>query len=86
LYRKLKIGKETCLRVLHDDLHVEKFNLCYIPHSLETDQKRLRVELSPQLLQIPEQDQQREFEYMLTGDESWFFLSIFIIRLGPKSR
>jgi hypothetical protein len=35
LCRKLKIGKATCLHVLHDDLHVEKFNLCSSPHSLE---------------------------------------------------
>jgi transposase len=27
LYHKLKVGKATCLRVLHDDLHLEKFNL-----------------------------------------------------------
>jgi transposase len=39
LYRKLKIGKAICLHVFHDDLHLEKFNLCYVPHSLGTDQK-----------------------------------------------
>jgi hypothetical protein len=44
--RKLKIGKATCFRVLHDDLHLEKFNLCYVPHSLEADQKRWLVEFS----------------------------------------
>jgi hypothetical protein len=37
LCRKLKIGKATCLRVLHDDLHLEKFNLRYVPLSLEAD-------------------------------------------------
>jgi transposase len=37
LCRKLKIGKATCLRVLHDDLHLTKFNLRYVPHSLEAD-------------------------------------------------
>jgi hypothetical protein len=35
----LKIGKATCLRVLRDDLHLEKFNLCHVPRSLEADQK-----------------------------------------------
>jgi hypothetical protein len=35
---KLKIGKEICLRVLHDDLHLEMFNL-RVPYSLEADQK-----------------------------------------------
>jgi hypothetical protein len=70
---KLEIGKATCGRVLHDDLHLEKFNLRYVPHSLEADQKRWRVELPRGLLQILEQDQQYEFEHILTGDESWFF-------------
>jgi hypothetical protein len=70
---RLKIGKATCWRVLRDDLHLEKFNLRYVPHSLEADQKRSRVELSRELLQVLEQDQQYEFEHILTGDESWFF-------------
>jgi hypothetical protein len=73
LCRKLKIGKATCLRVLHDDLHLKKFNLCCVLHSLEADLKRLRVELSRELLQTAEQNQQYEFEYILTRDESWFF-------------
>jgi hypothetical protein len=58
LCRNLKIGKATCLRVLHNDLHLEKFNLPSVPHSLEADQKQSRVELSRRLLQILEQDQQ----------------------------
>jgi hypothetical protein len=70
--------------VLHDDLHLEKFNLSHVPHSLEADQKRLRVELSRELLQIFEQDQQYGFEHILTGDENWFFLNIFIIRAEPQ--
>jgi DNA polymerase III epsilon subunit-like protein len=70
LCRKLKIGKETCLHALQDDLYLKKFYLYHVPHSLESDQKRSRVELSRQLLQILEQDQQYEFEHILTGDES----------------
>jgi hypothetical protein len=73
LCRKLKIGSATCLRVLHDDLHLEKFNLCCVPHSREADQKRLRVELSRELLQIVEQDQQYGFERILTGDKAGSF-------------
>jgi hypothetical protein len=37
LCHKLKIGKATCLRALHDGLHLEKFNLRYVPHSLEAE-------------------------------------------------
>jgi hypothetical protein len=84
LCRKLKIDKATCLRVLHDDLHLEKFNLRSVLHSVEADQRRSRVELSRELLQILEQDQQYQFEHILTGDEIRFFLNIFIIRAGPQ--
>jgi hypothetical protein len=83
-FRKLKIGKATCLRVLHDDLHLEKFNLRAVPHSLEADQKWSRIELSRELLQILKQDQQYEFEHILTADKSEFFLNILIIRARPQ--
>jgi hypothetical protein len=59
--------------VLHDDLHLEKFNLRCVPHSLEADQKPLRVELSRELLQIVKQDQQYGFERILTGDKAGSF-------------
>jgi hypothetical protein len=75
--RKLKIGQVTCWRVLHDHLHLEKFNLRSVPHSLEADQRRSRVELSRELLQILEQDQQYELEHILTGDKSWLFFEYF---------
>jgi hypothetical protein len=73
----LKIDKATCLHVLHDDLHLEKFNLPYVSHSLEADQNVSPVELSRNLLQILEQNQQYESEHILTGDESWFFFEYF---------
>jgi hypothetical protein len=81
---KLKIGKATCLHMFHNDLHLEKFNLRHIPHSLKADQKRSRVEPSRELLQILERDQQNEFGHISIKDESWFFLNIFIIRAGPQ--
>jgi hypothetical protein len=56
--------------VLQDDLHLEKFNLRYVPHSVEADQKQSRVELSRELLSILEQDQQHKFEHILIRDES----------------
>jgi hypothetical protein len=84
LCNKLKIGKTACLRVLHDDLHSEEFNLWYVRHSLEAGQKRSRVEFSRELLQILKQDQQYEFEHILTGDERWFFLNVFIVHVGPQ--
>jgi hypothetical protein len=83
LWRELKIGKRTYLPVLHDDLHLEKFNLRHVLHSLKVDQKRSRIELSRELVQIFEQDQQYEFEHILTRDESCF-LTTFVIRAEPQ--
>jgi hypothetical protein len=77
LFCKLKIGKATCLSVLHDDLDLKKFSLRYVPHSLEADQKRSRVELSGEHLHMLEQNSQYEFQHILTGDESWFFVEYF---------
>jgi hypothetical protein len=37
LCRKRKIGKATCLRVLHDDLNLEKSDWRHVPHSLEVE-------------------------------------------------
>jgi hypothetical protein len=65
------------LRVLHDDLHLERLNLFAVLHSLEADQMRSRAELSRELLHILEQDQQYELEHRLTGDESWCFVEDF---------
>jgi hypothetical protein len=62
-------GKDTTLGAAHYTR--------IVPHSLEADQRQSRVELSRELLKIPEQDQQYEFEHILTGDESWFFFEYF---------
>jgi hypothetical protein len=63
--------------VLYDDLHLEKFNLRHVPHSLRADQKRSWVELSREFLQILKQGQQYEFEHILTAHESWFSFEYF---------
>jgi hypothetical protein len=70
--------------VLHDDSHLNRFNLRYVPHSLEADQKPSPFELSRGLLQIVKQEQQDDFEHILTGDESLSFLNILNIRAGAQ--
>jgi hypothetical protein len=32
-----RIGKATCLRILHDVLHREKFTLRWVSHSLDSN-------------------------------------------------
>jgi transposase len=51
----LRMGKTTCLRILHNDLGLIKFHLHSIPDRLAADQKSERVSYSRQLLTILEQ-------------------------------
>jgi transposase len=74
LCRHFRVAKTTCLRILHNDLGLTKLHLRWVPHTLNADQKNERMSLSSQLLAILQQEQQIEFERVLTGDESWFFL------------
>jgi transposase len=74
LCRHFRIGKATCLRILHDALGLKKFHLRWVPHSLTPNQKSERVTLSGQLLRELEESQADNFERVITGDESWFFL------------
>jgi hypothetical protein len=68
-----RIGKSTCLRILHEVLRLKKFNLRWVPHSLDDSQKAERVSLSADLLKILLEDQETFFANVLTGDESWFY-------------
>jgi hypothetical protein len=68
-----RIAKATCLRILHDVLHLKKFNLRWVPHSLSADQKAERVSVSREMLTILESEKCHDFDTILTGDESWFY-------------
>jgi hypothetical protein len=74
LCRHLRIGKAICLRILHNDFGLTKFHLRWIPYILLEDQKTERVTCSRQLLATLEQQQPMDFEHIITGDESRFYL------------
>jgi transposase len=74
LCRHFRIGKATCLRILHNDLGLTKFHLRWIPYTLTEDQKNERVTYSRQLVATLEQQKPMDFEHIITGDESWFSL------------
>jgi hypothetical protein len=63
----------THLRILHDALHREKFNLRWVSHSLDSKQKAKRVTLSHGLLEFLKKDEENNCPNVLTGDESWFY-------------
>jgi histone-lysine N-methyltransferase SETMAR len=74
LARHFRVAKATCLRILRDELGLQKFNLRWVPHTLNPAQKRNRVTFSRALLEVLHREQGNNFEHVITGDESWFFL------------
>jgi hypothetical protein len=75
LSRHFRIAKATCLRILHDQLGLKKFHLRWVPHIPSPTQKAERVSISSLLLAALEEAQSTGFDRLITGDESWFYLS-----------
>jgi hypothetical protein len=84
--RRLKIPQTTCVWVLHEALGLTKFDLRWVPHTLDADQMAERVDLSHQLLQVLRSDEEQNFKNIVTGDESWFFLETSVISGWSRSR
>jgi hypothetical protein len=53
----------------------EKFYFRSVPHSLSVNERNERVSYSSLLLVALEEDRQKGFEPLITGNESWFYLS-----------
>jgi transposase len=75
LSRHFGIAKATGLRILHDQLGLKKFHLRWVPHSLSPPQKAERVSTSALLLPALEEAQLTDFDRLITGNESGFYLS-----------
>jgi hypothetical protein len=75
LCRHFRIAKTICLWIFHDKLELQQFHLRWVPHARSSNQKSERVTDSSPLLEVLEEPQRTDFERMITGDESWFFLS-----------
>jgi hypothetical protein len=67
-----RLGKASCLRILYDVLHLQKFNLRWIPHSFGDAQRAERVSLSTDLLRILQENQKTDFASVMRDNESWF--------------
>jgi hypothetical protein len=75
LCRHFRIAKTTYLRILHDELRLQKFHLRWVLHALFLNQQSKCVTYSSLLLEVLEEAQRIGFERVITRDESWFFLS-----------
>jgi hypothetical protein len=74
LARHFRIAKATCLRILREDLALQQFSLRWVPQRLDSTQKQNRVTFSRALLEVLRREQQNNFDHVITGDESWFFI------------
>jgi transposase len=74
LARHFGIAKATCLQILREDLALQKFNLRWVPDTLDSAQKQNRVTFSHALLEVLRREQRTNFDYVITGDEACFFL------------
>jgi hypothetical protein len=86
LCRHFRIAKTTCLKILHDNLGMKKFNLRWVPYALNSSQKAERVMLSHEILAVLESDRRNSFQNVITGDESWFFLCYLRDSIWAQSR
>jgi hypothetical protein len=68
-----RLAMSTCLHILHDVLHLKKFNLQLVLHSLDDAQKVERMSLSTDISRVLKEDQKNGFTQVITGDESWFY-------------
>jgi hypothetical protein len=86
LFRHFRIVKTTCLRILHDNLGMKKFNLRWVSHALNSSQKAERVTLSHKILAVLESDRRNSFQNVIIGDEFWFFLYYHRDSIWAQSR
>jgi hypothetical protein len=62
------------LRILREELALQKFNLRCVPHTLDSSQKQNRITFCRAPLEILPREQQNSLDHVITGDESWLFL------------
>ena len=59
--------------ILHDDLCLSKLSARWVPKALRPNQLNLRSELSTAILLKIEADEDRFFDRIITGDETWVY-------------
>jgi hypothetical protein len=64
-----RIGKSTCLPILHDKLGLKNFHLRQVPYAPLISQKSERVSYSKLLLLALMEQEANSFQRIITGDE-----------------
>ena len=71
LSKQSGIPKSTIYNYLINDLEYRYFNYEWVPKILSSDQKKSRVEISKNLLNILSNENKNTFYRIITGDETW---------------
>ena len=67
------ISVGSAYSILHDDLCLRKLSAQCVPKALRPNQFNLRSELSTAILLKIEADEDRFFDQIITGDETWVY-------------
>ena len=67
------ISVDSAHLILHDDLWLSKLSMRWVQKALRPNQLNLRSELSTAILLKIEADEDRFFDRIMTGDETWVY-------------
>ena len=70
--KRIRVAVSTVTNHLHNSLKMKNIFFRWVPHILTEKQKKIRVELSIEILKQLEDARKNGFKFILTGDESWF--------------
>jgi hypothetical protein len=70
-------------RLIHD-LKMKRYKLRWIPHELNDGQKAQRRMRATLIKAALERHKDTEYSNLVTGDESWFFLTIIATQCGSR--
>jgi len=69
----LNILKTVVLQILKEDLGKRKLCVCFVPHSLTSEQRADRVTSCQDIIAMADADKSFFFNKIIKGDEPWCF-------------
>jgi hypothetical protein len=83
---RLSIAPSTVTHHLEENLGYHSFHLRWVPHVMTEDLKAKRKEVANQMLPYLEKAASQNWRRIVTGDESWFYLSQLPSRMWSLAR
>jgi len=70
---EVSISKTVCHEILTENLGMHRIAAKFVPHLLTDDQKQNRVDVSQELLDRANDDDDNFLKNIITGDETWVY-------------